>query len=164
MKLSTFFPEPPAVFIRLADALADPLRRNRTAFVLAAGYALLWWFYGMVAKSSQSLNADLGEMVVWARELSLGYPKHPPLLGWQAAAWFAVFPETDWSFALLASLNVAFGLWVAWMLAGVWLDGYKRAAVPLLLALIPFNNFLGLKFDQNSALIPIWGITTLALV
>jgi len=50
------------------------------------------------------------------------------------------------------------------VLAGEWLDGEKRASVPFLLAVIPFYNFLGLKFDQNSALIPLWALTTLTLV
>jgi hypothetical protein len=36
--------------------------------------------------------------------------------------------------------------------------------VPFLLAVIPFYNFLGLKFDQNSALIPLWALTTWTFV
>jgi len=35
---------------------------------------------------------------------------------------------------------------------------------PFLLALIPFYNFIGLKWDQNSILIPLWALTTWAFV
>ena len=66
------------------------------------GYALLWFIYGVIAKSSQDLNADMAEMVVWTRELALGYPKHPPLLAWVLWGWFKVFPLADWAYILLA--------------------------------------------------------------
>ena len=56
----------------------------------------------MIAKSAQDLNADMAEMVVWTRELALGYPKHPPLLAWILWAWFKVFPLADWAYLLLA--------------------------------------------------------------
>ena len=74
-------------------------------------------------------------------------------------AWFTIFPLEDWAYYLLSAVNLAAGLYIAFVLAGEWLDGPKRAAVPFLLAVIPFYNFLGLKFDQNSALIPLWGLT-----
>ena len=61
------------------------------------GYGALWFVYGVIAKSSQDLNADMGEMVVWTRELALGYPKHPPLLAYILWAWFKVFPLADWA-------------------------------------------------------------------
>ena len=70
----------------------------------------------------------------------------------------------NWAFTLLAVLNCALGIYLAAVLAGKWLTGPKLAAVPFLLALIPFYNFLGLKFDQNSALIPLWALTTFAFV
>jgi 4-amino-4-deoxy-L-arabinose transferase-like glycosyltransferase len=148
-----------AAFGRLVDALSDPARRHRAAIGLVAAYAILWALYAAVAKSSQGINADMGEMLVWARELALGYPKHPPFLAWVLRAWFTIFPFEDWAYYLLSCVNLAAGLYVAFVLAGEWLDGPKRAAVPFLLAVIPFYNFLGLKFDQNSALIPLWGLT-----
>jgi 4-amino-4-deoxy-L-arabinose transferase-like glycosyltransferase len=147
-----------------ADALADPARRTRAVLVLLLAYAILWTLYGIVAKSSQDINADMAEMVVWSRNAAWGYPKHPPFLAWVLTLWFRIFPLAGWAYTLLAVLNCTLGLWLAYVLAGEWLDGPKRAAAPLLLALIPFYNFLGLKFDQNSALIPLWALTTLAFV
>jgi 4-amino-4-deoxy-L-arabinose transferase-like glycosyltransferase len=149
---------------RLVDGLCDPMARRRVALALVAAYGLAWFVYGVIAKSSQDLNADMAEMVVWGRELSLGYPKHPPLLGWVAWAWFSVFPHEHWAFLLLSVITVSIGIWLCFELAGEWLYGEKRAAVPLLLAVIPFYNFLGLKFDQNSALIPLWALAMWALM
>jgi 4-amino-4-deoxy-L-arabinose transferase-like glycosyltransferase len=153
-----------AVFGRLVEALCDPLRRHRTALVAAIIYALMWALYATIAKSSQGMNADLGETVVWARNLDWGFPKHPPLPALILAGWFAVFPLTDWAYYLLAGLNLGIGLYFSFVLAGLWLEGEKLVVAPFLLALVPFYNFLGLKFDPNSLLIPLWALTTWAFV
>ena len=150
--------------VGVVDGLCDPKRRRRVALGLVCAYGAAWFIYGVIAKSSQDLNGDLGEMVVWSRQLALGYPKHPPLLAYVVKLWFSIFPLTDWAFLLLAAMTVSAGIYLAIELCGVWLDGEKRATVPFLLALIPFYNFLGLKFDQNSALIPLWALAMLALM
>jgi 4-amino-4-deoxy-L-arabinose transferase-like glycosyltransferase len=147
-----------SAFAGLIDGLCDPARRRRVALGVVVAYAAVWTLYGVIAKSSQDINADMAEMVVWAREPALGYPKHPPLLAYVVKLWFSVFPFADWAFTLLAVVTVAAGVYLACELAGIWLVGAKRAAVPFLLMVIPFYNFLGLKFDQNSALIPLWAL------
>jgi 4-amino-4-deoxy-L-arabinose transferase-like glycosyltransferase len=149
---------------RLIDALADPARRRRGALVFVAGYGTLWFIYGLIAKSSQDLNADMAEMVVWTREPALGYPKHPPFLAWVLWGWFKVFPLADWSYILLAVITVACGIYLAVELSAQFLSREKLAAVPFLLAAIPFYNFLGLKFDQNSTLIPLWALAMWAML
>ena len=149
---------------RLIDALCDPARRTRAMLGLAVVYALAWTLYAVVAKSTQDINTDMAELVVWTRELALGYPKHPPFTVWLIKAWFAVFPLTDWAYYLLAGLMLGTSLLLAFLLAGEWLQGEKRAAVPFLLAVIPFYNFLGLKFDHNTALIPLWALTLWAFM
>ena len=149
---------------RLLDALADPSRRRRAALVFVIGYGVLWFIYGAIAKSSQDLNADMAEMIVWMREPALGYPKHPPLLAWILFLWFKVFPLADWAYILLAVLTLAIGIYLAIELCAQWLVGEKLAAAPFLLGVIPFYNFLGLKFDQNSILIPLWALAMLAML
>src|SRR5690242_20876507 len=139
----------------LVDGLADPARRRRAALVFVLGYGVLWFIYGVIAKSSQDLNADMAEMIVWMREPALGYPKHPPLPALILWGWFHVFPLADWAYMLLSALTLAIGLYLAIVLAAEWLAGEKLAAVPFLLGVIPFYNFLGLKWDQNSILIPL---------
>lgn len=150
--------------VRVIEALADPARRRRGALVFMLGYGALWFIYGVIAKSSQDLNADMGEMVVWTRELALGYPKHPPLLAYILWAWFKIFPFADWAYLLLAVVTVCVGIFLAIELSAEWLAREKLAAVPLLLAAIPFYNFLGLKFDQNSVLIPLWALAMWAML
>jgi 4-amino-4-deoxy-L-arabinose transferase-like glycosyltransferase len=150
--------------LRLIDGLSDPARRRRTALVFVLGYAAVWTLYGLIAKSSQDMNADMAEMVVWTREPALGYPKHPPLLAWILWAWFKVFPLADWSYYVLATLTLAAGIWLVMELSAEWLKGEKLAAVPFLLAVIPFFNFLGLKWDQNSILIPLWALAMWAML
>jgi len=81
--------------VRLVEGLSDPARRRRTALGFVLCYGALWFIYGVIAKSSQDMNADMAEMVVWTRELALGYPKHPPLPAYILWVWFSVFPLTD---------------------------------------------------------------------
>jgi len=149
---------------RLIAGLSDPARRSSAALVFCLGYGALWFIYGVIAKSSQDLNADMAEMVVWAREPAFGYPKHPPLLAWVLWVWFRVFPLSDWAYILLAVVTVSGGIYLAVELCAEWLEGEKLAAVPFLLAAIPFYNFLGLKFDQNSTLIPLWALAMWAML
>jgi hypothetical protein len=152
------------LFGRLVDALCDPIRRHRVALIASLTYAVMWAIYAIIAKSSQGINADLGEMVVWSRNLDWGFPKHPPFPALVLAGWFAIFPLADWAYYLLSGLTLGIGLYFSFLLAGLWLDDKKLAVAPFLLTLIPFYNFLGLKFDQNSILIPLWALTTWAFV
>ncbi len=149
---------------RLVDALCDPARRHRTLIAVLLVYAAMWTLYAVVAKSTQGVNVDMAEMVIWSRVPSLGYPRHPPFLAWLVMGWFAIFPVADWAYHLLAVTVVSLGLYLGFVLAGEWVEGEKRALVPFFLALIPFYNFLGLKFDQNSALIPLWALAVWAFV
>ena len=84
----------------LVDGLCDPKRWRRTTLLLVLAFAAAWMLYGVIAKSSQDLNADMAEMVIWAREPALGYPKHPPLLAYVVRLWFSVFPLADWAFTV----------------------------------------------------------------
>lgn len=153
-----------ATVVRLVEGLADPARRRRAALAFVLGYGALWFVYGVIAKSSQDMNADMAEMVVWTREPALGYSKHPPLLAWILWVWFRVFPLADWAYILLSIVTLMAGIWLAIELAAEWLSGEKLAAVGFLLATIPFYNFLGLKWDQNSILIPLWALAMWAML
>src|SRR5262249_41623472 len=93
-----------APLAQIVDALADPRRSHRTAAALLVVYALLWWAYALIAKSTQDIHFDMGEVFSWSTELAYGYPKHPPFPAWIAAAWFAVFPRADWAYYLLSAV------------------------------------------------------------
>jgi 4-amino-4-deoxy-L-arabinose transferase-like glycosyltransferase len=146
---------------RLVDALADERRGHRTAAALLALYALLWWAYAVVAKSTQDIHFDMGEAFAWSTELAYGYPKHPPFAAWVTAAWFALFPRTDWAFYLLSAVNIAVALWFVWLIAVRVVDGERRAAALVLLAFTPVFTFLPLKFNVNAVLVPVWAGATL---
>src|SRR6266567_5923919 len=145
---------------RLAAALVDPSRRERTAVRLLIGYVAVWTLYGVLAKGSQNVHFDMGEAVAWSREPAFGYSKHPPLSAWVVRAWFTVFPLADWAYYLLAMVLAGLALWIAWILSARWLEGEKRAAGIALLTLVPFYNFHALKFNANTVLIPLWAATT----
>jgi 4-amino-4-deoxy-L-arabinose transferase-like glycosyltransferase len=149
---------------RLVDGLADPARRERAIAWLLLAYGVAWFVYGAIAKSSQDIHADTAEMIVWMGEPALGFPKHPPFPAWLLWLWFQVFPLQDWAFYLFAALNMSAGIYFAWRLAGEWLGGEKLAAVPFLLAAIPFYNFLAFKYDANAALIPLWPLAMWAMM
>ena len=145
---------------RLFAALTDPSRCERAAAAVLVAYAAVWTLYSVIAKSSQDIHVDMGEVVAWSRDLAWGYVKHPPLTGWLARAWFSVFPLADWSYYLFAMALATLGLWIAWRVSAHYLDAEKRVVGLALLTLVPFFNFHALKFNVNTVLIPIWAATT----
>ena len=160
IKISTSLERVEAALERLLDALSDPKRRGPTVVIVLAAYWAIWTVYAVVAKQSQDFHFDMGEMVAWSREVTLGTPKHPPLPAWLVAAWFWIFPLTTWAYDLLAVGTAVVSLWVAFMVSTRYLDGYKCAVGLALLTLVPFFNFHALKFNANSAMMPWWALTT----
>jgi 4-amino-4-deoxy-L-arabinose transferase-like glycosyltransferase len=147
-------------FERIFAALIDPAKSERTALVLLAGYAAAWSLYGAIAKGSQDLHFDIGEMFAWSHQIGLSAPTHPPLGAWLARAWFAAMPRQDWAFYLLGILLATAALWIAWRLAGRYLTAEKRVLGLALLSLLPFYNFHALKYNASSVLTPFWAATT----
>jgi Dolichyl-phosphate-mannose-protein mannosyltransferase len=144
----------------LLDRCVDPTRAERAVLGLLAGYMAVWSLYGAIAKSSQDIHFDMGEMVAWSREVGLGTPKHPPLPAWLVRAWFSIFPLADWSYYLFAILLATAALWIAWKASAPYLDGEKRLLGLALLTLVPFYNFHALKFNANTIMTPLWALTT----
>src|SRR5665213_879824 len=149
---------------RLIDMLTDPARRERTVLIVLAVYAAIWTLYGIIAKSSQDVQFDAAELEVVSRDLEFGYAKHPPFAPWLVHGWFSLFPVRDWSYYLLAMTYVALGLWIAWRLFARFLDPDKRVVALACLMLVPYFNFLSLRFDHNAVLGPLWGATALCFI
>jgi hypothetical protein len=164
MNRKSFFRRSASALDQLLDALGDPRRAERTMLALLALYCVVWALYGTVAKGSQDLHFDMGEMVAWSREVTWGTVKHPPLGAWLVGAWFFVFPLADWSYYLFAMVLASASLWFAWAAAAAYLDGDKRAAGIALLTLVPFFNFHALKYNANTVMMPVWGLVTLAFL
>src|SRR3954462_10796214 len=148
------------LLVRLFAALADPARRERTVVILLAAYCGLWTLYGAIAKGSQDIHFDMGEMIAWSRETDWGTPKHPPLGAWLVRAWFSVFPLADWAYYLFAMALATLALWIAWRVAARYLDAEKQVLGLALLTLVPFFNFHALKFNANTVMMPLWAATT----
>jgi hypothetical protein len=147
-------------FERLFAALVDPARCERTMLWLLAGYVVTWTAYGAIAKGSQDLHFDIGEMFAWSHQVTLSAPTHPPLGAWLVRLWFHVMPAQDWAFYLLAILTATVALWIAWRIAGRYLPPEKRVLGLALLSLLPFYNFHALKYNASSVLTPFWAATT----
>ena len=147
-------------FERIFAALIDPARSERTMLILLAGYGAAWSLYGAIAKGSQDLHFDIGEMFAWSHQIGWSAPTHPPLGAWLVRVWFAVMPRQDWAFYLLSILLATAALWIAWRLAGRYLTPEKRVLGLALLSLLPFYNFHALKYNASSVLTPFWAATT----
>jgi hypothetical protein len=147
-------------FERIFAALIDPAKSERTMLALLAGYAAAWSLYGAIAKSSQDLHFDIGEMFAWSHQVGWSAPTHPPLGAWLTRAWFAVMPRQDWAFYLFGIALATVALWIAWRLAGRYLNAEKRVLGLALLSLLPFYNFHALKYNASSVLTPFWAATT----
>jgi 4-amino-4-deoxy-L-arabinose transferase-like glycosyltransferase len=164
MSVDRLFDRAIAPVERLVEAMGEPSRRERTVAAVLTGYVAIWTLYAVLSKASQDMHADVTELVTWSRELALGYPKHPPLGAWLTAVWTTLFPVTDWSFYLLAMTVAGMALWIAWRLSGDYLEGEKRVLALALLMLIPLFNFHAIKFNVNTILMPLWGLTTLCFL
>ena len=145
---------------RIFAALTDPSRSERTVLVLLASYAAAWSLYAAIAKSSQDLHFDVGEMFAWSHQIGWSAPTHPPLGAWLTRAWFAVMPRQDWAFYLFGILLATIALWIAWRVASRYLTPQKRVLGLALLSLLPFYNFHALKYNASSVLTPFWAATT----
>ena len=153
-----------ALIERLVAAAASPKHGWRVVLIIMMAYTAMWTAYAIVAKATQGIHADMGEIFSWGWDLEWGTHKHPPMLPALVSLWFSVFPVSAWAYYLLAAISAAVAIYFTWLLSGFWLHGAKRAAVPFLLALIPFYNFLALKLDHNAILVPLWAITTYTFI
>lgn len=133
--------------------------QNRALWVFLALFVAIWTSFQIVSYASIDLHPDLIEVFNWSQSLAPGY-KHPPLAAVIAAAWFSVFPITDWSFHLLAMVNAAVAFYAIDLIARRYLDGDKRLLVLLLLLLTPFYQFHGQRFSTNQVLLSMWPIAT----
>jgi hypothetical protein len=77
----------------LFEALIDPACCERVMLLLFGGYAATWSIYAAIAKSSQDIHPDMGEIVAWSREAGIGTPKHPPSRHGWCELGLACFPE-----------------------------------------------------------------------
>lgn len=141
------------------DALLDSRRQPRAVIWTLAAYAAVWTAYRVIATLPRDIHVDVAELYGWSRELALGYNKHPPFSAAVAKAWLTVFPVNDLSLHLLATVNIVLALYIAWRTMRRYLSPDKTVFGLALLMLIPFFNFLALKYNANAVLLPLWALT-----
>src|SRR5258707_951309 len=132
---------------------------------LAARFLLLWFVllytaFAVISSASVGLHPDLLDTYARGLHPAAGYDGHAPLAALMAAAWFSLFPPTDWAFHLLAMVNAAVGLYATDRIASRYLDGDKRIVALLLLLLTPFYQFVGQRFGADQTLLSTWPIAT----
>jgi len=128
--------------------------------LLIAGFVAIWTLYLAVAYAGSGLHPDTLEAWTLGRNFALGYPKHPPLMGWIAASWTSVFPLSDWSLQLMAMVNAGLALVFVDCVTRQFVTGHKRVLVLLLLMLTPAYQFHAQRFNANSVLLAVWPLAT----
>ena len=141
------------------DALLDPRRQHRAVIWTLLAYGAIWAAYRTIATLPRDIHADVSELYGWSRELAFGYDKHPPFSAVVAKAWLTLFPVSDLSLHLLATTNIAVTLYIAWRTMRRYLSPDKTVFGLALLMLIPFFNFIALKYNANAVLLPLWALT-----
>lgn len=149
-----------APLIRAVNGWYDREPGGQATAIFLLLFVAAWTTFQIVAYASVDLHPDLIEAYAWGRHPGAGYFKHPPLVGFVTAAWFALFPAADWAFHLLAMVNAAVALYFTDRIARRTLTGDKRLLVLLLLLLLPFYHFHGQRFSTNQLLLSTWPIAT----
>ena len=123
-------------------------------------FVAVWTLYLAIAYAGGGLHPDTLEAWTLGRRFAWGYHKHPPLMGWIAAAWTAVFPLSDWSLHLMAMVNAGLALFFVDRVSRQFVTGHKRILVLLLLMLTPAYQFHAQRFNANAVLLAIWPLAT----
>ncbi|PIT06460.1 membrane protein [Bradyrhizobium nitroreducens] len=128
--------------------------------LLIACFVAVWTLYLVIAYAGGGLHPDTLEAWALGRDFAWGYAKHPPLMGWVAAAWTSVFPTSDWSLQLMAMANAGLALFFVDLIARQFVTGHKRVLVLLLLMLTPAYQFHAQRFNANAVQLAIWPLAT----
>lgn len=157
--LAAHVPQSPS-WRRPFDAWLNGVERGWAIPAFLVGFVAIWMVFFVIAYQKGDLHPDVLETWSIGREFAWGNPKHPPLMGWVARAWTTVFPLADWSFFLLAMLNSALALWAVDLIGRRFVRGDARAAILLLLLLMPAYHFHAVRFNANTVLLATWPLAT----
>jgi 4-amino-4-deoxy-L-arabinose transferase-like glycosyltransferase len=154
----------PADWRRPIQYWMDGVEAGWAVPLLLVGFVAVWQTYLSIAYFGGDLHPDVLETWTFGRSLELGYPKHPPLMGWVARAWTTVLPLSNWSFQLMALTNAAFAMWIVDLLARRFVKGDKRLIVLFLLMLQPTYQLHAQRFNANAVLLSVWPLATLCFL
>ena len=132
--------------------------------MFCSAYGALWFVYGVIAKSSPGFERRHGRDGRVDARAGARLPEAPAAARVDLLGLVQGFPLADWAYILLAVVTVAVGIYLAIELAAEWLAQKSWRRCRFCSRSIPFYNFLGLKFDQNSILIPLWALAMWAML
>jgi 4-amino-4-deoxy-L-arabinose transferase-like glycosyltransferase len=149
--ISTSFARP-----ALLGTLPRRLSLRTQLALLLLSHLLVWTWVGVASRSNFDGPGDMVEAYVWAQGWQWGYYKHPPLSAWVTGLWFAVVPESQLGFSLLAAFNVVVGLAGLAVLARQFLPGRWVLLTVAAASLAPGVTGLAMRFNANAVLIATW--------
>lgn len=142
----------------MSAAAHSPITRRNAVLCLSliAAFVLALTLHGYLSRPSLDRYGDMYENYAWGALWQWGYFKHPPFFGWETAAWFLIFPRTDFWYFLLAGTNAGAALVALWRIAARFGRTGFQVMVLTFAMLMPPISFLGLNFNANAAMTPLW--------
>jgi len=145
---------------------ADPARALARRHAIVLGTALLLWFVVWMAlplRPGEAVPGDNLEQLDWAAHPAWGYAKHPPFPTWILWCFERVFMPGVALTYFLGALQVAFLLWMAWLLARDTLGDVVSWIAPLMVACITYHSIRMHYYNHNTALMTAYAGSLLAL-
>lgn len=134
----------------------------KLAYALVLASFVFWTLYADWSQYNLDQFGDMLENHAWGIRWQLGNPHHPPLFGWITAAWFLVFPRTDFAYHALAAANIALSLLVMLRIAKRYLDASQLVLSVAVALGLPLLGFMSITYNANSAMTPFWALTFFA--
>lgn len=149
---------PPRVPVFMTDQSLSQRSRVMLPLLLIGLFVVALTLHGYLSRPGLDRHGDMYENYAWGVLWQWGYFKHPPFFAWETAAWFLVFPKTDFFYYVLAGINAGVALVALWRIA-VRFGGPAFQILVLALAMVmPPISFIGLNFNANAAMTPVWAL------
>jgi hypothetical protein len=145
-----------------ATAEAEASRCQRLFWCWLTGRTAVWTAVTLLSRPNAPL--DLIEWLAWGHQFSWGYPKHPPLPAWLAAAFAQFSPGDVWPVYLLSYFLVAICLWSVWQLGRDFLPPRLALAACMCLDGLLYLTRDPAEFSNNITLDVAWALTILCFV
>lgn len=142
--------------MNLAENHPTSRRNALLCLALISAFVVALALHGYLSRPTLDRYGDMYENYAWGTLWQWGYFKHPPFFAWETAAWFLIFPRTDFSYFMLAGMNSGVALVALWRIATRFGGTGFQVLVLALAMVMPPISFIGLNFNANSAMTPVW--------
>ncbi len=125
-------------------------------WMLVLGFMVIMTLHPFFSTLNLDRHGDMVENYAWGMNWQWGYFKHPPFFAAVTAAWFEIFPRSNfWHFALSA-ISAGAALLVIWRIALHYLSRQGAFLAVAIGICLPPLFFLAIKYNANSAMTPLW--------